>query len=72
MENQGEKNSHGDESSKAEELDVRKSEATTDETVSDLQETEKDSGSTSSDPDPGPSPDGALDDSDKIRGADPM
>lgn len=72
MVNQGEKNSQGPESSKAEKLEERKSEAISDETVSDLQETEEDSSSVSPGPDPGPSPDGSLDESDEIKGADPM
>jgi len=72
MLNQGEKNSHEQESSKAEQLEERKSEATTKETVSDLQEIDEDSGSVNPDPDPGPSPDGAIDESDEIKDAGPM
>jgi hypothetical protein len=52
-------------------LDERKSEATSDETLSDLEETE-DSSSTDTDLDPGPSPDGALDEPDEIKDAGPM
>ena len=72
MVNQGEKNSHEQESRKAEQLAERKSEATSSETVSDLQETKEGSGSVSADPDPGPSPDGALDERDEIKDAGPM
>ncbi len=52
-------------------LNERKSEATSDETLSDLQETEKDSGSDTPRHDPGLSPDGALDESDEIKDAGP-
>ena len=48
------------------------SEATSKETVSDLQENETDVGSSSSKPDSGPSPDGALDESDETKDAGPM
>ena len=71
MVNQGEKNSHGHESSKADKLADRQSDATTDETVSDLQKTEEDSGSNPN-PDPGPSPDGALDEMDETKDLGPM
>jgi hypothetical protein len=53
-------------------LDERKSEATSDETLSDLEDSETDSGSSSIKSDPGPSPDGALDESDEIKDAGPM
>ena len=52
-------------------LDERKSEATSDQTLSDLEETE-DSSSTDTGLDPGPSPDGALDEPDEVKDAGPM
>lgn len=48
------------------------SEATSKETVSDLEKKEGDVGSSSSQPHPGPSPDGALDESDETKDAGPM
>ena len=69
---------HDDENSNAEtsersmKVEERKSEATSDETLSELQETETDSSSTDTGHDPGPSPDGALDESDEIKDAGPM
>ena len=48
------------------------SEATSKETVGDLEETEADVDSGSSKPDPGPSPDGAIDESREINDAGPM
>ena len=53
-------------------LAERKSEATSDETLSDLQETEKDSNSTETGLDPGPSPDGMFDEQDEIKDAGPI
>lgn len=50
----------------------RLSEATSDKTVSDLEETETDSSSTDTGLDPGPSPDGMLDEPDEIKDAGPM
>jgi hypothetical protein len=50
----------------------RLSEATSNKTLSDLEETETDSTSTGTGLDPGPSPDGALDESDEIKDAGPM
>jgi len=50
----------------------RKSEATSDKTLSDLEETETDSSSTDTGLDPGPSPDGLLDEPDEIKDAGPM
>ena len=44
-----------------EDLDERKSEATSPETLSDIEETESESASTNLDNGPGPSPDGSLD-----------
>jgi hypothetical protein len=54
------------------ELKERKSEATSDETVSDLEETETDSSSTDTGLDPGPSPDGLLDERDEVKDGGPM
>jgi hypothetical protein len=48
------------------------SDATSKETLSDVQQNEKQSGSTADTPDPGPSPDGAFDDSDELKDAGPM
>ena len=53
-------------------LAERKSEATSDETLSDLQETEKDSNSTDTGLDPGPSPDGMFDEPDEVKDAGPI
>jgi len=53
-------------------LTERKSEATSDETLSDLEETETDSSSTDTGLDPGPAPDGMLDEPDEIKDAGPM
>ena len=53
-------------------LEQRKSDATSDETVEDVAETEKDAGSSSGKPDPGPSPDGRLDEADELKDAGPM
>ena len=50
----------------------RKSEATSDDQLSDLEEAEADSTSTDNDLDPGPSPDGMLDEPDEIKDAGPM
>lgn len=50
----------------------RLSEATSDKTVSDLEETETDSSSTDPGTDPGPSPDGMLDEPDELKDAGPM
>lgn len=52
-------------------LEQRKSDATSDETVSDVEESEKNT-SSSDDRDPGPSPDGRLDESDELKDAGPM
>ena len=51
---------------------AKEPEATSAETVSDLEENEAGVGSTTSEPDPGPSPDGAVDESDEIKDAGPM
>jgi hypothetical protein len=53
-------------------LDQRKSAATNDETLSDIEESDTDSGSRTSDLDPGPSPDGTLDERDELKDAGPM
>ena len=53
-------------------LEERKSEATSDETLSDLEETETNSSSNDTGFDPGPSPDGMLDEPDEIKDAGPM
>ncbi len=48
------------------------SDATSKETLSDIEDNEGSVGSGSSGSDPGPSPDGALDESDEIKDAGPM
>jgi hypothetical protein len=48
------------------------SDATSKETLSDVQESETESGSTADKHDSGPSPDGALDESAEIKDAGPM
>lgn len=53
-------------------LDERKSAATNDETLSDIEESDTTSTSTAGDSDPGPSPDGALDEPDEVKDAGPM
>lgn len=53
-------------------LSERESEAASDETLNDLEETEKDSNSTDTGLDPGPSPDGMLDQPDEIKDAGPI
>ena len=58
-------------SEKEDALEQRKSDATSEETLSDVEETEKVTGS-SDDRDPGPSPDGGIDEADEIKDADPM
>jgi hypothetical protein len=50
----------------------RLSEATSDKTLSDLEESETDSSENDSGLDPGPSPDGLLDEPDEIKDAGPM
>jgi hypothetical protein len=70
MQDSNSKRSDADKS--REELEQRKSEATSDETLSDLEEGESDSSSTETNRDPGPSPDGALDESNEIKDAGPM
>jgi hypothetical protein len=53
-------------------LDERKSDATSDETLSDIEETEQDSSLENPKEDLGPSPDGLLDEPDEIKDAGPM
>jgi hypothetical protein len=53
-------------------LNERKSEATSDKTLSDLEETETDSSSIDTGLNPGPSPDGMLDQPDEIKDAGPI
>jgi hypothetical protein len=53
-------------------IDQRKSDATSDETLSEIEETEDDSNSEASTHDPGPSPDGLLDEPDELKDAGPM
>lgn len=48
------------------------SDATSKETVKDLEDTEADSSAGSNAPDPGPSPDGSVDQRDEINDAGPM
>ncbi len=58
-------------SEKEDALEQRKSEATSDETLKDLDEREKNT-SSSDTRDPGPSPDGRFDESDELKDADPI
>ena len=53
-------------------LDERKSEATSDKTLRDLEETETGSSSTDTGFDSGPSPDGMLDEPDEVKDAGPI
>jgi hypothetical protein len=53
-------------------LKERKSDATSDETVADVEKTDKDAGSSGSKGDAGPSPDGRLDEDDELKDAGPM
>ncbi len=55
-----------------EKLDERKSDATSKETLSDIKQSEKGSGSSGGDRDPGPSPDGAFDEERETDKAGPM
>lgn len=57
-------------SEKEDALEQRKSDATSDETLSDAEETGQDK--SSSDGAPGPSPDGRLDEPDELKDAGPM
>ena len=56
----------------ADALKERKSDATSDETLSDLEHKQKSAASTTTSGEPGPSPDGAFDESDESKKADPM
>jgi len=69
---QDEDSSKRQESNNAKKLEERKSEATSDKTVSDLEETETDSSLGDAGLDPGPSPDGMLDEPDEIKDAGPI
>lgn len=53
-------------------LKERKSEATSKETLSDLEEAEKGLASPGDESSPGPSPDGQLDETDELKDAGPM
>jgi hypothetical protein len=53
-------------------IDERKSDATSDETLSDIEETENDSSLENPREDPGPSPDGLLDEPGELKDAGPM
>lgn len=53
-------------------LDERQSEATSDDTLSDIEETQKDSSLENPREDPGPSPDGMFDEPGEIKDAGPM
>ena len=64
--------SNGPESNNAKKLEERKSEATSDKTLSDLEQTETDSSSTDTGLDPGPSPDGMLDQPGEIKDSGPI
>jgi hypothetical protein len=70
MQDQNSKPANADESS--EKLAERREEATSDETLSDLEETETDAGPSDTQLGPGPSPDGLLDEPDEIKDAGPM
>ena len=73
MVTQDEKDSNDQKANIAKKLEERKSEATSDKTLSDLEETETVSSSTDTGGfDPGPSPDGSLDESDEIKDAGPI
>ena len=50
----------------------RKSEATNDATLSEIEESEKDAPSSDTNTDRGPSPDGRLDESEELKDAGPM
>jgi len=53
-------------------LDKRKSAATNDETLSDIEESDTNATSGTSDLDPGPSPDGTIGERDELKDAGPM
>ncbi len=62
----------GKENDNRKNLDDRMSEATSDETLSEIEDSEKATSSSDTGRDPGPSPDGSLDESDELKNADPM
>jgi hypothetical protein len=66
------KNAEREKDKSEKELDERKSEATSNKTLSDIEETEQDSTLENPREDPGPSPDGLLDEPDEIKDAGPM
>ncbi|HKO63491.1 MAG TPA: hypothetical protein VJV03_20165 [Pyrinomonadaceae bacterium] len=59
-------------SQKEDALEQRKSDATSDETVDDVEKTEDGAETTDSNGDPGPSPDGELDSNDELKDTGPM
>jgi hypothetical protein len=61
-----------DNNAKGQRLAERKSEATSDETLSDVEENEKSTSSSDTNSDGGPSPDGSLDETDELKDAGPM
>ena len=63
---------HGGTDNTRAELEERKSDATSDETLSDVNKNEKEDRSGDSPADSGPSPDGQLDESDEVQDAGPM
>jgi hypothetical protein len=72
MEDAKRREAGGQKDSEKQKLEDRKAEATSDETLSDVEDTESDSSSTDTGLDPGPSPDGLLDEPDEIKDAGPM
>lgn len=66
------KGEHGGTDNTRAELEERKSEATSEETLSDVSESQKDNRAVDSPADSGPSPDGQLDESDEAQDAGPM
>jgi hypothetical protein len=66
------KESKGKDPSEDPKLDKRKSAATNDETLDDIEQSDTTSTSRTSDLDPGPSPDGTLDEPDEVKDAGPM
>lgn len=64
--------STGRENKKEQDAKEARSDATSKELLSDIEETEEGGDSGKSKPDPGPLPDGAFDESDDSKGAGPM
>lgn len=64
--------STGPENKKERDVAGSNSEATSKELLSDVEDVEKNTGSSSSELDPGPSPDGAFDERDESKDAGPM